>query len=80
MRTGGVVVMRVFLQHPPEMSLVQDEQLIEAFLPNCAHPAFGYGIGLRRTKGRTNNFKAFRDEDLVEAASEFTVAIMNEEA
>ncbi len=80
MRPGSVVVLCVFLQNAHEMSLIQDEQLVQAFLPNCAHPPFSHGIGFRCTKGRPNHFKAFRGEDLVEAAREFTIAVMNEEA
>jgi hypothetical protein len=62
------------------MSLIQDEQLVQAFLPNRAHPALGHGIGFRCSKGRPNHFKAFRGEDLVEATRKFTIAVMNEEA
>ncbi len=80
MWTGSVVIVNVFLEHTSKMTLVQDEQLIQAFLTNRADPAFGHGIGFRRSKGSTNNFKAFGDEDLVEAASKFTVAVMDEEA
>ncbi len=79
MRTGSVVVVRRFLQHTHEMSLIQDDQLIKAFLANRAHPAFGNRIGFRRAKGCANKFKAFRDKNLVEAAREFTVTVVNEE-
>ena len=62
MRTGGVVVVRVFFQHSHEMLLIQNKELVHAFLTNRANPAFGHGIGFRRTKGCANNFKTFRDK------------------
>jgi hypothetical protein len=38
MRTSSIVVVNIFLQHTDEMAVVQDEQLIEAFLRNRASP------------------------------------------
>jgi hypothetical protein len=42
MRPCGVVVVRVLGENPPQMALVQDEQVIQALLTYRANPAFSY--------------------------------------
>ena len=76
MRASRVVVVSTFLQHTNEVSVVQDEQLIKAFSTNRVYPPFRHGIGFQRSQGSTNDFKAFGDENLVEAGGELAIAVM----
>jgi hypothetical protein len=61
------------------MPLIQNQQVVKAFLTNWTHPTFSDSIGSRRSKRRPYNVDAFWDEDLIEAGREFAVPVMNEE-
>ena len=43
-----VVVVDKLSQHSPQMSLIEDEDMIQAFLSGCSYPSFGIGIGISR--------------------------------
>jgi hypothetical protein len=49
MRTSTVVVIvNILFQNTPQMSLVEDEDMIEALLSDGSHPTLGIGIGVGR--------------------------------
>src|SRR5215469_9208319 len=54
MRTPLVEVGNIFNQHPTQVAFTEDENVIQALLPDRSHPALGNGIGLRRPKRDTN--------------------------
>jgi hypothetical protein len=56
MWTGGIIVVRVFSQHPVEMRLIENNQLIETLLPNGTNPAFRNHIRLRCSGRHTDDF------------------------
>jgi hypothetical protein len=50
-RAFGVVRRPIVGQDAVQVPFIDDEQVIEAFLPNTAHPAFGKGVGIRSFEG-----------------------------
>src|SRR5215210_943090 len=53
---------------------------VEAFAPQRADPALGIGVGVRGSDRRPDDRDAFATEDLIEAAAEFAVAVVEQEA
>jgi hypothetical protein len=50
-RSGSVVITEVLLEHPPQMSLVQDDQAPQALLSQGANELFHVAIALRPAFG-----------------------------
>jgi hypothetical protein len=48
----GVVVPFVVAQHPPQVPLTIDQQVVERLAPQCAHESFGVGVRARRSRRR----------------------------
>jgi hypothetical protein len=46
MRPSVLVLRNVLGQHPLKVSLVEDEEVVETFLPHGAHPTFGDAFAL----------------------------------
>ncbi len=42
-RPSRVVILHVFHQHPAQVALTEQEQVVETFLPHRAYPTFGNG-------------------------------------
>src|SRR5260370_37313006 len=51
MRAPAIKIPRIFLEHRPQMALIEDEQVIQTFSPQRSHPALGDRVGLRRPEG-----------------------------
>jgi hypothetical protein len=67
-------------EHALELAAVDDQDPVEALAPERADPALGVGVGVWRSDRRADDRHAFAAEDLVEAAAELAVAVVEEEA
>jgi hypothetical protein len=48
MSTRGAVVVDEAVQYPPQLSLVTNQDLVEAFFAHAADPALGEGVRIWR--------------------------------
>ncbi len=80
MRTPMLVVVRVFLQHRVQMTFIDNEEMIETFLSDGAHPTFCISIGIWRSDRCTNHLNVLCSKDPVEGGREFGIVIMNEKS
>ena len=62
-RTGGVVVRHKLAHHVPQMGLVQNDDMIEAFLPDGSNPSLRKGVGIGSLIGCEQDLNAFRSKD-----------------
>ena len=69
-----VVMDGVRVQDSFELAASEDEDAIEAVGADCAHPALGERVRVRRLQRRPGRLDAFRAEDFVEGAAELRVA------
>jgi hypothetical protein len=60
MRSPFIVKLRIFSQHPFKMPFVENEQVIQTFFPDRAHPPLSQGIGIRCPVRGPQNRQAFR--------------------
>ena len=79
MRPTMVVVLGIHGQHTTEMSLAEDQDLVQALLSNRTNPAFRKRICVRCSNGRANARDVLRPEDRVEVQSELGVTIVEQE-
>jgi hypothetical protein len=63
-----------------ELAAAEDQQPVEALTTNAADPALGVRIRVRRLDRRPDHSDSFASEDVIEAAAELGVAIVNQEA
>ena len=76
----GVVVVDVNVQDALKLSATDDQQPVEAVAPDGADPALGKRVRLRRPKRGADDLDALAFEDVVEGATEFAVAVVDQEA
>ena len=76
----AVVMAGVVAEHVFELTAAEDEESIEAVGPDREYPALGVGVRVRRLDGCADHGDPFAVEDVIEAAAELGVAIMDEEA
>jgi len=74
-----VVVGHIHTEDTLELTAAKDQETVQAVLADGAHPAFGVGVRVRRPHRCPDHPDAFRPEDLVEAAAELRVAVMDQE-
>jgi hypothetical protein len=79
-RPVAVVVRDEDAEHLFEVPSAEDEEPVEAFGAGGADEALGDGVRLWRANRSSNDLEALAAEDGVEAAAEFGVAVMDEEA
>src|SRR5712691_1684756 len=79
-RPMAVVVVGVGAQDMLELPPAEDEQPVEALATDAADPALGVGVRVRRLDGCADHRDPFSLEDVIEAAAELGVAIVDEEA
>jgi hypothetical protein len=60
-----------------ELAPAEDEQPVEALAPHATDPALGVCVGVRRLHGCPNHSDSFALEDVIKAAAEFHVAIVD---
>ena len=80
MGTMLVVVTCVDAQHVGELPLAEDQDPVEAFAPDGAHPALEVGVRRRRLERSSDHADPLGREDRVEGARELLVAVMDQEA
>ncbi len=80
MRPMPVVMARIDIKHVLELAAAEDEQPVEALATDAADPALGVGVRVRRLDGCADHRDPFSLEDVIEAAAELGVAIVDEEA
>ena len=61
------------------MPASEDEDAIEAFASDGPHPALGERVRVRRLHGRPDHVDPLGAKDLVEAAAELRVAVMDQQ-
>src|SRR5215472_4571866 len=60
MRSSLIEVLYIRVEHPVELLLMQDEQVIETLAPHAAHKPFTDRIGTWSLRGRFENLDATR--------------------
>ena len=60
------------------MGFVEDNQLIQALLPNGSNPAFGKGIRIGCAKRREQNINAFRFKHPIKPLGKLAIPVMNQ--
>jgi len=80
MRPMVVVMAGIDAKHVLELPAAEDEEPVEAFASRAADPTLGVCVRVRCLDGRTDHGDPFALEDVIEAAAEFRVAIVDEEA
>jgi hypothetical protein len=80
MRPMPVVMARIDAKHVFELAAAEDEQPVEALATHAADPALGVCVRVRCPDGGADHGDPFALEDVIEAAAELGVAIMDQEA
>ena len=70
MRTSGVVEVDVNSQNTAQMRLIEDEDFVQPFFADGAHPALDEGIGIGRANRGVNDLNVLGLENGVEGGSE----------
>ena len=65
MRSALVVIDQELLQHPSQMSFIQDQHLVEALLTKSSNHPLRESMGIGSTIGCANNVDAFRLENVI---------------
>jgi len=79
MGSRAMVIDHVFLEHPLEMPLVQDQHVVQTFLTHGPDPPLRKGVGLWCVIGRLDDCDTLGSKDGIEGHCEFAITIMNEE-
>jgi hypothetical protein len=80
MRPTPVVMAGVDVKHVLELASAEDEQPVEALATHAANPALGVGVRVRRQDGCADHSHSFAREDMIKAAAELGVAVVDENA
>jgi hypothetical protein len=75
-----VVELNVLAHNTGQMIGIDDNELVQTFVSNGAHPAFGKGIGVWRTHGGADDMNALRPEDVIEVQGELGISVVNEKS
>ena len=75
-----LVVGEIFIEHMAQGALAEKNQLIEAFLLDRTHPAFGECIEVGGLWRQLERFNACGMEDRIEVLGEFGIAVVEQEA
>ena len=71
---------RIDMKYVLELSAAEDEQPVEALAAHASDPALGVCVRVRRLDGCADDGDSFALEDVIEAAAELGVAIVDEKA
>src|ERR1022692_3222145 len=74
-----LMVGEIFIEHMAQGALAEKNQLIEAFLLDRTHPAFGEGIEVGGLWRQLECFNACGMEDRIEVLGEFGIAVVEQE-
>jgi hypothetical protein len=72
--------MGVLINDFPQMTPVQNHQVIQTCLANRTHPSLGNSIGPGSSTGRQHNGEALRSKNGIEGCGEFGIAVVDEKA
>src|SRR5208337_2920704 len=75
-----LMVGEIFIERMAQGALAEENQLIEAFFLDRAHPAFGKGIKVGGLWRQLESLNACGVEDGVEILGEFSIAVVEQEA
>lgn len=78
MRPACIVISGVFAQNRPQMVLAQDDDAVQTFFPNGAHPALGECVGIRRRERDGDDVGTDGLEYLVKPFGELRIVIMDQ--
>jgi len=73
-----VVVLEVLVEDPLKVTATQDQQPVQALLPDGSYPSLDR-VGVRRLDRRGDDLDPVGGEDVVKAARELAVTVTNEE-
>jgi hypothetical protein len=76
----GVVALFILGQHPPQVSLPIDQQVIEALAPQRAHESLGLAVRARRSRRGLDDPYAAAGEYLVEHPRELAITVSDQES
>ncbi len=79
-RPRPVVVVDVHVQHPFELAVGNDEQVVEAFGSQALDPALGVGVCSRRSDWGADRGDAFAAQHFVEGGGELGITVTDQEA
>src|SRR5512132_1945399 len=79
MRPMPLVMADVDAKHVLELVAAEDQQPVEALTTYASDPTLGVRIRVRRLDRRTDHRDSFAGEDVIEAAAELGVAIVDQE-
>src|SRR5947209_714157 len=75
-----VVMLAIDAEQVVEVTAAEDQATVETVAPQRAYPALGVRVRVRRLHRRVDDLDRLAAEDVVEAAAELAVAIMDQEA
>jgi len=78
MRSCPVEVHHILIEHPLELLLAEDQQMVEAFLSYTPQIAFADRIGAFRMIGRFENLNSTRCRHASKARPKFAIVITNQ--
>ena len=79
MGARSVVVLSKFDQDTLQMLSIDDENMIQAFFPDSANPAFGVSICIGSLKRSVNDMEAFGLENGIKGLAEGSVIVVDQE-
>src|SRR5262245_1292056 len=79
MRAPVVEIADILRQNLPQMALIEYEYVIQALGPDRSHPAFGDGVGPRRSEWRAKLGNTNIAHPTIERGAITAVAVMDEE-
>jgi len=78
MWSGSIEVRHILIEHPLELLLIENQQVVKAFLPYTPQKAFADGIRSWSMIGRFENLDGTRGRHPSEARPKFAIVIPNQ--
>jgi hypothetical protein len=78
MRSGSVEIVRIGGEHPMELLLLQDEQMIKTLAPHAAQKALADGIGSGSVRGCVENLNRTHCRHTSETGPKFPIVITDQ--
>jgi hypothetical protein len=60
-----IVVREIVLYYETQVTLIEDEELVQTFLADASDPTLGIGVGVRGSNGHMDNGDAFCLKDSI---------------
>ena len=78
MRPPVIEIVHILGQNLRQMTLIEDEDVVQTFRPDRSHPALGDRVGPRRSERRASLGNTETTHPPIEAGAVAVVAVMNE--